>query len=89
MLAMDLTTLTRTLDIMRRRGWVEARQGEDRRLRFWRLARRGQAQLQIAEPAWEAVQSRVRHRLGKKDWDNLLRLSNQVAGVLESQGDQP
>src|SRR5204862_852180 len=39
MLAMDITTLTRTLSIMRRHGWVIERRGEDRRWRFWRLAK--------------------------------------------------
>jgi DNA-binding MarR family transcriptional regulator len=35
MLAMDSTTLTRTLEIMVRRGWIEKRRGEDRR--EWRI----------------------------------------------------
>ena len=87
-LAMDVTTLTRTLDTMRRQGWLDARRGEDRRWRLWRLTEGGQAQLRLAEPAWETVQSRVRERLGKQNWDDFLRLSNQIAGVLESQGDQ-
>src|ERR1700748_1129235 len=34
-LAMDSTTLTRTLDLMRRSGWVSRRRGTDRR--EWRL----------------------------------------------------
>jgi DNA-binding MarR family transcriptional regulator len=88
MLAMDVTTLTRTLEIMRRERWLEARQGEDRRWRFWRLTKRGQEQLQLAEPAWEAVQTRLRRRLGKENWDNLLRLSNEIAGVLGGTGDE-
>ena len=35
MLAMDSTTITRTLEIMGRHGWVARRQGKDRR--EWRL----------------------------------------------------
>ena len=38
-LAMDSTTLTRTLDIMLRQGWVAERRGEDRRQRWLRLAK--------------------------------------------------
>jgi len=82
-LAMDLTTLTRTLDAMRRQGWVAERRGEDRRWRFWSLARAGQAQLELAEPAWREVQVRLRHRLGEKKWNTLLQLANEVAGTLE------
>src|SRR5229473_6417471 len=39
MLAMDSTTLTRTLEIMARRGWIAERRGEDRRERWLRLAK--------------------------------------------------
>lgn len=39
MLAMDSTTLTRTVQIMGREGWIADRQGEDRRERRLRLAR--------------------------------------------------
>jgi DNA-binding MarR family transcriptional regulator len=34
MLAMDSTSLTRTLEIMRREGWIADRRGEDRRQRW-------------------------------------------------------
>lgn len=88
MLAMDITTLTRTLEIMRRQGWIAQRPGEDRRQRFLRLAKRGQNQLERGEPVWEELQSRLRRRLGEGTWDNLLQLTNQVANVIESQGDQ-
>ena len=39
MLAMDSTTLTRTLQIMVREGWIAERRGEDRRERRLRLAK--------------------------------------------------
>src|SRR5438067_4878742 len=42
MLAMDSTSLTRTLGIMRREGWVAERRGEDRRQRWLRLAKAGE-----------------------------------------------
>ena len=37
MLAMDSTTLTRTLQIMIRQGWIAERRGKDRRERWLRL----------------------------------------------------
>ncbi len=88
MLAMDSTTLTRTLEIMCRQGWIAERRGEDRRQRWLRLAKGGQVQLQRAEPVWEEVQSRLRRRLGAATWDNLLRLTNKVVSIIEDQGDQ-
>ncbi|HMD38976.1 MAG TPA: MarR family winged helix-turn-helix transcriptional regulator [Candidatus Acidoferrum sp.] len=80
MLAMDSTSLTRTLAIMVRRGWISERRGSDRRERRLRLSRAGQAKLGRALPVWEEVQSRVQREVGEKDWNDLLRLARQVTG---------
>ena len=79
MLAMDSTTLTRTLEIMIRRGWVAERRGEDRRQRWLRLAKAGKAQLDRALPAWEKVQSQMQRELGEESWKHLFRLADQMA----------
>src|SRR5258705_1674978 len=47
-LAMDSTTLTRTLRIMSREGWIAERPGEDRRERWLRLAKAGRDQFNRA-----------------------------------------
>ena len=88
MLAMDSTSLTRTLEIMLRQSWIAQRRGEDRRKRFVRLAKRGQNQLERGEQVWEELQSRLRRQLGEETWDRLLHLTNQAANVLESEGSQ-
>src|ERR1700679_725510 len=49
-LAMDSTTLTRTLDIMADHGWIVKQHGDDRRERRLRLSREGEAQLRRALP---------------------------------------
>ena len=76
MLAMDSTTLTRTLQIMVRGGWIAERRGEDRRERRLRLAKAGEAQLNRALPVWGKVQSRLRRQLGEQAWKNLLDRSS-------------
>jgi DNA-binding MarR family transcriptional regulator len=78
MLAMDSTTLTRTLAIMGRHGWIAERRGEDRRERWLRLAKTGETQLNRALPAWQNVQSHLRDQLGEHAWKNLMQLTNQV-----------
>jgi DNA-binding MarR family transcriptional regulator len=83
-LAMDSTTLTRTLALMLRAGWIGERRGdpqrgEDRRERRLRLARAGDAQLRRALPAWESVQARVRRELGDEKWKHLFQLTTQLA----------
>lgn len=86
-LAIDSTTLTRTLQIMDREGWIAERRGEDRRERRLRLAKAGQTQFQRALPAWEKVQSRLRRRLGEQAWKNLLDITHQVTDLVTEQGD--
>jgi DNA-binding MarR family transcriptional regulator len=80
-LAMDSTTLTRTLKIMRQQGWIAERRGEDRRERRLRLANGGRALLEKAEPEWKMVQARLRRELGEHTWENLARLSDRVTSV--------
>jgi DNA-binding MarR family transcriptional regulator len=86
-LAMDSTTLTRTLRIMRREGWIAERRGEDRRERLLRLAKAGETQFKRALPAWEKVQSRLRRQLGEQAWKNLFGINDQVTDLVTTQGD--
>jgi DNA-binding MarR family transcriptional regulator len=85
-LAMDSTSLTRTLAIMRRRGWIQERPGKDRRERLLRLANAGQQQLERVLPAWEKVQSRMRHQLGEEVWNRLFELTHGVTRLVATQG---
>ena len=87
MLAMDSTTLTRTLVIMERQGWIAERRGEDRRQRWLRLSRGGEAKLKRALPVWERVQSQLRRRVGDQVWQNLFQLTNQLTNIAITQGD--
>ena len=87
MLAMDSTSLTRTLAVMSRHGWIAERRGQDRRERWLRLSSAGEKKLRRAEPVWEDVQSRLRHELGKQEWNQLLQMTLRVAGVATMNGD--
>lgn len=81
-LAMDSTTLTRTLEIMSDRGWIEKVPGKDRRERKLRLARSGEDLYRRALPRWEQVQARLRRRLGAEQWDRLLQFTNNVTATV-------
>ena len=87
MLAMDSTTLTRTLEIMGRHGWIAERRGEDRRERRLRLAKAGETQFNRALPVWEKVQLRLRRQMGEPAWKDLLHLTKQVTDLITTQGD--
>ena len=81
-LAMDSTTLTRTLEIMCDHGWVVKRYGKDRRERRLRLSKAGKSEFERALPSWQEVQERLRHQLGDGRWDNLMKLTNEVTSAV-------
>jgi DNA-binding MarR family transcriptional regulator len=81
-LVIDSTTLTRTLAIMGRRGWIASRSGEDRRERWLSLSEAGRAEFQRARPHWEKVQQGLRARLGNKRWNQFLNLTNGVTAAV-------
>lgn len=84
-LAMDSTTLTRTLGIMRRQGWIEKRRGKDKR--EWRigLAVNGKAQFVRALPAWQKAQEDVKQRMGDEPWEQLMKLANDVTAEITTE----
>ncbi len=73
--SLDETTLTRNLRPLLDAGWVAIESGkEDRREKFVHLTEAGSAKLTEARPAWERAQERLRSRLPKAEWSNLLAL---------------
>ena len=79
--AMDSTTLTRTLAVLRRRGWIQVKPGKDRRERLFSLTQAGKTKLVIAQPCWEAAEQRLRKRLGVAAW---MRMKETVSRMTEA-----
>jgi DNA-binding MarR family transcriptional regulator len=77
-LSMDSTSLTRTLAVMLREGWLTERRGEDRRERWIGMARAGEKKLSNALPVWEKVQNRLRQEIGPQPWKDLMQLTRQL-----------
>jgi DNA-binding MarR family transcriptional regulator len=69
--AMDSTTLTRTLGLLRKQGWVRAKRGKDRRERLFSLTAAGDRQLAAAQPYWAQAERRLRNQLGDPGWKNM------------------
>ncbi len=76
--AMDSTTLTRTLGLMLKQGWVRVRRGKDRRERQFSLTRAGKRQLAQAQPYWESAEQRLRRKLGDAGWKSMKGAVSQV-----------
>jgi DNA-binding MarR family transcriptional regulator len=69
--AMDSTTLTRTLGLMRKQGWVQVRRGKDKRERLFSLTLAGKRQMALAQPYWELAENRLQQELGDAGWKGM------------------
>jgi len=69
--AMDSTTLTRTLALLRRQGWISIKRGRDRRERVLRLTEAGKRQLVMAQPHWQEAERRLKKTLGERNWKHM------------------
>ncbi len=80
-LALDSTTLTRTLAPLRRAGWIAIQRGQDQRERFVSLTPAGLRQLARAKAHWERAQGRLCAALGDAEWRQMLGLTRRVAAA--------
>ena len=79
LLVLDSTTLTRTLRLMRARGWIEERPGKDRRERRLQLSVSGRRQFKRASVPWQELQTRLRSRVGSASWNEWLGAATEVS----------
>lgn len=85
-LAMDSTSLTRTLSVMNRQGWIAKVHGTDRRERRLRLTRVGRSEINRAVPYWQKSQETLRAQLGKERWDEMTKLMNDTTWMVVEPG---
>jgi len=81
LLALDSTTLSRTLRPLERAGWIRAGAGKDRREVRWSLTPAGRRRFARAQPAWERAQARLRAELPAKHWRMLIEDLAAVAAA--------
>jgi DNA-binding MarR family transcriptional regulator len=65
LLHLDTSTLSRNVERMRAKGWVEVVPGEDARTQPFRLTAQGRNLLEKAVPAWEEAQQQAGELLGE------------------------
>jgi DNA-binding MarR family transcriptional regulator len=81
-LGMDSSSLTRTLAILTRQGWIEKRVGADRRSRVFSITPDGSEQFMRALPHWRGAQQRFRDIVGEARGARLTELVNGAAADL-------
>ena len=86
LLGLDSTTLTRTLSLLRRNGWIQARPGEDRREVRLSLTKKGVRKYQTALPYWQSSQKQLQKALGEAGWEQMMKSTIRTAAL--AQGDR-
>ncbi len=77
-IALEPSSLSRVVDVMRRNGWVETvTDPDDERARLVRLTGAGNALYAEAIPLWRKAQTRARKLLGQEDADVFAGLANR------------
>ena len=76
--AMDSTTLTRTLGLLLKQGWIRVRRVEDRRKRMFSLTQAGKRKLAEAQPHWEQAERTLRQQLGDTGWKSMKQVVSRV-----------
>lgn len=77
-LQMDLSTLSRNLERLRARGWIESVPDRDARVHPFQLSSEGHALLQQAYPVWKEAQERTSALLGEEGVALLDRMAQGV-----------
>jgi DNA-binding MarR family transcriptional regulator len=83
LLAMDSTTLTRTLSFLLERKWVSANPGEDRREKLLTLTPAGRRKFQQAQPNWQRAQEKLRVSVGEKTWQQMGQMLTHITTAAE------
>jgi DNA-binding MarR family transcriptional regulator len=78
LLALDSTTLTRTLGLLLKRGLIRAVPGKDRRQRLLSLTPKGRRKYRRALPRWERAQQRLKGAMSQPTWDQLGSILTEV-----------
>ena len=79
LLAIDSTTLSRTLRPLEAARLVRVEPGRDRRERHLQLTASGKSQIERATPAWELAQRRLKAAIGGERWAALMRELGRLA----------
>ncbi len=86
-LAIDQTTLTRSLNLLERDGLIERVPHPDARVKAMRLTSKGRKALEGARPLWGRAQDKVLGELGTKAWaDAQRRLAHLLIVALKRRG---
>ena len=82
-LAIDQTTLTRSLNLLEREGVIERASHPDGRVKAMRLTSKGRRALVAARPLWAKAQGKVLRELGANAWADAERRLTHLLRVAD------
>ncbi len=77
-LRLEKSTLSRDVELMKGRGWLESDPPAGGRNQVLRITPRGLELLDQMEPAWHEVQAEARRLVGEADVDALRRIADRL-----------
>ncbi|MBE9477314.1 MAG: winged helix-turn-helix transcriptional regulator [Proteobacteria bacterium] len=77
-MGVERTTMTRNLEQMRLKGWLEPAKVDDQRVRAFRLTAAGEKLQSQALPLWKEQQANFMEYLGKDTASDLVALAGKV-----------
>ena len=77
-LHLEKSTLSRNVERIQRRGWVEVTAGKDNRSHLLQLTAKGERLLQNARSVWEQAQAKARAALGRTSAEALERAASRI-----------
>ena len=80
-LQLDVSTLSRNVDRMKARGWLEIVPGEDGRSQPFQLSAPGRKLLERAIPLWAEAQARVKKLLGGDLVDQMHQAIRRISAT--------
>ncbi len=81
-LKMELSTVSRNVDRMRARGWIEVIDDEkDARAHQLRLSMEGKRLLEEARPAWEEAQRKIKDLVGRPGVEAIVSAAEKVRAM--------
>ena len=83
---LDRTALSRNLDPLLERGWVEVAPGRDARTRQVAITAKGAAALRRAEPLWRRAQADVTTRIGSDKLHALIATLGELESLHPDRG---
>jgi len=86
-LFIDQTTLTRSLKLMRKEGFLVISERSTMRQRFVALAPKGGRALARAVPLWRNIQDRFVEQVGTKHWAELRDQLGELSALAETLGE--